>query len=409
MPKKLEEKNQPLKGIRVADFGQVVAMPFTAQILGWLGAEVILVETRLRLTTRDWPPFAEATPGINRSGGFNTINNTKLGCTLNLATPEGLKLARELISISDVMVENFSTGAMERMGLGYPDLRRLRPDLIYLSLAAFGRTGPLKDLAGFHSVINLFSGLAAVTGHQGSHPRILGGVFPDPFSGCYCLLALLEALYHRAKTGESQYIEVAMTEALATLLPEAVMEYTLDGREPQRMGNRHQAKAPHDVFRCQGDQKWVAISVADDEQWQALCRVLDRTDLLADGRFAGSAKRWENQDDLIPYIQEWTSQRDSSTAADLLQAAGVPAAPVLDSAEVLADDHLNQRGFVTRVDHPETGQRAMGSVSWAIDGQRPSDYRPAPTLGQHNGYVFAELLGLNNARVQELLRSGVLE
>ena len=186
----------------MADFGQIVAVPFTAQVLGWLGAEVILVETGQRLTTRAWPPFAEAVPGVNRSGGFNSINTGKLGCTLNLRHPEGSELARRLISISDVVVENYSTGTMERMGLDYDSVRRVRPDVIYLSLSAFGSTGPMKDLAGFHSVINLFSGLAAITGHPGAHPRILGAIFPDAFSGCYCILALLEALYHRSKTGK---------------------------------------------------------------------------------------------------------------------------------------------------------------------------------------------------------------
>ncbi|PKB73338.1 MAG: hypothetical protein BZY75_02385 [SAR202 cluster bacterium Io17-Chloro-G7] len=401
--------NQPLKGIRVADFGQIVAMPFTAQILGWLGAEVILVETKHRLTTRVWPPFAEAQPGVNRSGGFNTINNTKLGVTLNLREPQGMELAKRLISISDIVAENYSTGTMERMGIGYQEMQRLRPDIIYLSLGAFGRTGPMKDLAGFHSVINLFSGLAAVTGHPGSHPRILGGIFPDPFSGCYCVLSLLEALYHRSKTGEGQYIEVAMTEALATLLPEAVMAYTLNGKEPERVGNKHQDKAPHDVFRCKGDQKWVAISVENEAQWEALCRVLDRPEWQQDPRFADDEKRLDNQDVLTPLIEAWTLAKSPEEVARALQQAGVAAAPVQDSAEVLTDPHLIDRGFVTWVDHPETGSRPMGTVSWAIDGEKPKDFRPAPLMGEHNRSVFCDLLGLPEEEVARLIESGVIE
>ncbi len=401
--------NQPLKGIRVADFGQIVAMPFTAQILGWLGAEVILVETKHRLTTRVWPPFAEAEPGVNRSGGFNTINNTKLGVTLNLREPQGMELAKRLISISDIVAENYSTGTMERMGIGYQEMQRLRPDIIYLSLGAFGRTGPMKDLAGFHSVINLFSGLAAVTGHPGSHPRILGGIFPDPFSGCYCVLSLLEALYHRSKTGEGQYIEVAMTEVLATLLPEAVMDYTLNGKEPERVGNKHQDKAPHDVFRCKGDQKWVAISVENDAQWEALCRVVDHPEWQQDPRFADDKKRLDNQDALAPLIEASTLSKSPEEVARALQAAGVAATPVQDSAEVLADPHLIDRGFVTWVDHPETGSRPMGTVSWAIDGEKPKGFRPAPLMGQHNQSVFCGLLGLPEEEVARLIESGVIE
>ena len=401
--------NQPLKGIRVADFGQIVAMPFTAQILGWLGAEVILVETKHRLTTRAWPPFAEAEPGVNRSGGFNAINNTKLGCTLNLREPQGMELAKRLISISDIVAENYSTATMERMGIGYQDMQRLRPDVIYLSLGAFGRTGPMKDLAGFHSVINLFSGLAAVTGHTGSHPRILGGIFPDPFSGCYCVLSILEALYHRANTGEGQYIEVAMTEALATLIPEAVMEYSLHGKEAERVGNKHKDKSPHDIFRCKGNQRWVAISVDGMSQWQALCRVMEHPEWRQAPRFAEADDRQKNQDQLTPLIEAWTVSKSPEEVAGLLQSAGVAATPVMDSDEVLADPHMIERGFVPQVEHQETGSRPMGTVSWAIDGERPSNFRPAPLLGEHNQYVFCDLLGLSEEEVNGLVESGGIE
>ena len=165
----------PLRGIRIADFGQIIAAPFTSQMLAWMGAEVLLIETESRMTTRVWPPFADGEFGIDRSGGFNQVNSNKLSCSLDLRNPDALALAKRIIGLSDVLVENYSTGAMDRMGLGYDEVRKLRPDIVYMSLGAFGRSGPFKDLTGFHSVINLFSGLAAVTGHPGSHPRIMGG------------------------------------------------------------------------------------------------------------------------------------------------------------------------------------------------------------------------------------------
>ena len=322
----------PLEGIRIADFGQIIAVPYTAQMLAWLGAEVILIETEDRLTTRVWPPFAEAEPGVNRSGGFNLVNSSKMSCTLNLRDPEGVALAKQIIAVSDVLVENYSSGTRERMGLGYAAVQALRPDVVYLSLGAFGRTGPMKDLVGFHSVINLFSGLASVTGHKGSHPRIMGGLFPDAFSGCYCVLALLEALYHRANTGEGQYIEVAMTEVLATILPEAVMKYTLDGTEPERVGNRHQEKVPHNVFRCLGDENWVAISVEDDAQFRALAQVAGIPEWAEDPRFSATEARLSHQDELEPLIEQWTLGCQVEDVVEKLQAAGVPAGPVLDSA-----------------------------------------------------------------------------
>ncbi|MCI0829772.1 MAG: CoA transferase [Chloroflexi bacterium] len=399
---------QPLQGIRIADFGQIIAIPYTAQMLAWLGAEVILIETERRLTTRIWPPFAEAEPGINRSGGFNLVNSSKMSCTLNLREPEGVDLAKQIISVSDVVLENYSSGTMERMGLGYQDVRGLRPDVVYLSLGAFGRTGPMKDLVGFHSVINLFSGLASVTGHKGSHPRIMGGLFPDAFSGCYCVLALLEALYHRAKTGEGQYIEVAMTEALATILPEAVMEYALDGTEPERVGNRHREKAPHNVFRCQGEENWVAISVDGDSQFQALAQAAGSPGWVDDPRFATSEARLGHQDELDPLIENWTKGLQAPDVVVRLQAVGVPAGPVLDSAQVLADPHMIDRGFVQSPDHPEVGPRPMGAFAWGVDGGRPGVARSAPLLGEHNRKVIQELLQVPDHEFKRLMEQGVI-
>ena len=398
----------PLEGIRIADFGQIIAVPYTAQMLAWMGAEVILIETEDRLTTRVWPPFAEAEPGVNRSGGFNLVNSSKMSCTLNLRDPEGVALAKQIIAVSDVLVENYSSGTMERMGLGYEAVQALRPDVVYLSLGAFGRTGPMKDLVGFHSVINLFSGLASVTGHKGSHPRIMGGLFPDAFSGCYCVLALLEALYHRANTGEGQYIEVAMTEVLATILPEAVMEYTLDGTEPERVGNRHQEKAPHNVFRCLGDENWVAISVEDDAQFRALAQVAGIPKWAEDPRFSTTEARLSHQDELEPLIEQWTLGCQVEDVVEKLQAAGVPAGPVLDSAQVLADPHMVQRGYVQSPDHPIVGPRPMGAFSWTVDGGQPAIPRSAPLFGEHNKKVIQELLQVPGEEFERLMQNGVI-
>ena len=398
----------PLRGLRIADFGQIIAIPYTAQMLAWLGAEVILIETEQRLTTRIWPPFAEAEPGVNRSGGFNLVNSTKMSCTLNLREPEGVDLAKQIISVSDVVMENYSSGTMERMGLGFQDVRLVRPDVVYLSLGAFGRTGPMKDLVGFHSVINLFSGLASVTGHRGSHPRIMGGLFPDAFSGCYCVLALLEALHHRAKTGEGQYIEIAMTEALATILPEAVMEYTLDGTEPERVGNRHNDKAPHNIFRCQGEEQWVAISVETDAQFQALAQAANNPGWAEDPSFATVEARLKHQDELDLLVQRWTKTLQVQDVVGRLQAVAVPAGPVLDSAQVLTDPHMVARGFVQSPVHAEVGPRPMGAFPWRVDGDRPGIARGAPLLGEHNRQVIQGLLQVPDDEFQRLTESGVI-
>ena len=398
----------PLQGIRVADFGQIIAAPFTSQMLGWLGAEVVLIETESRMTTRVWPPFADGEFGIDRSGGFNLVNSNKLSCTLDLRHPEALELARDIIRISDVVVENYSTGAMERMGLGYDAVKKLRPDIVYLSLGAFGRSGPFKDLTGFHSVINLFSGLAAVTGHPGSHPRIMGGLIPDAYSGCYCVLAVLEALYHRSRTGEGQFIEASMTEALTGLIPEAVMEYSLTGKEQERVGNRDGRKAPHNMFHCLGDEKWVAISVETDAQFRALSRAAGHGEWADDARFVTAPARLENQDALEPLLQQWTAEREVAEVVALLQAAGVPSAPVSDTAAVLTDPHLVERGFVAQLDHPVVGVRPIPTLPWAADGRRVSDLRPAPRFGEHNPWVLKELLQVSDEEYERLVVSGAI-
>ena len=398
----------PLRGIRVADFGQVIAAPVTAQMLGWLGAEVVLVETESRFTTRVWPPFGDGEFGINNSGGFNLVNNNKLSCSLDLSKPEALEVARGLIAVSDVLVENYATGAMERLGLGYDEVKKLRPDIVYMSLGAFGRSGPFKDLTGFHSVINLFSGLAAVTGYPGTHPRIMGGLIPDAFSGCYAALAILQALYHRSRTGEGQFVEVSMTEALSGMIPEAVMEYSITGREQEKTGNHNGRHAPRNVFRCLGDDKWVAVSVETDEQFRSLCMASGNAGWADDPRFATTMARLENQDALETLLSEWTSGLEVAEVVATLQAAGVPAAPVFDSAEVMQDTHLRERGFVVDAEHPVAGMRPVLALPWAADGSRGDTMRPAPNFGEHNEWVLKELLQLSDEDYQQLNSSGAI-
>ena len=398
----------PLGNIRVLDFGQIVAIPFAGQILAWLGAEVVMVERHDRVTTRGLPPFAGGLTDVNRSAGYNLANTNKLSCTLDLAKPEGVALAKQLISISDVMMENFSTGAIDRLGLGYDVARRLRPDIIYLSMGAFGRTGPMKGAVGLHSVVNAFSGLAAATGYPGGHPRILGGILPDLLSAAYCAMAVLQSLHHRSRTGEGQYLDIAMTELLATLIPEAVADYSMNGREAERVGNRDKLKAPHNVYRCRGEQKWVAISVSNDEEWGALCRAMEHLEWTRDARFSDQGNRWKHQDELDLLIESWTRERDARDLMVTLQDAGVPAAQAVDSGELLRDPQLAARGFVVEVDHPEAGVRPMGTTSWQISGSAPLEPRHAPLLGQHNGYVLGELLDLPERETRRLMDEGVV-
>ena len=269
---------RPLAGVRILDFGQVILLPFATRWLAWLGAEVILIESSKRAFQRVTPPFAHGRPGVNTGARFNTMNNNKIGCTLNLKSPEGIDLAKRLVGISDVVVENFSTGTMEKLGLAYPALKKIKSDLIYLSASAFGRTGSWKDYAGYHSSVNAFSGVAQVTGYAGGPPRLLGAVLPDTIGGIYITFALMLALLHRQRTGAGGYIDFSMLEGMMTLIPQPILDYTMNAREWTRVGNRDALKAPHGIYRCRGDDRWLAISVATQAEWQSLCAVAGRID-----------------------------------------------------------------------------------------------------------------------------------
>ena len=236
----------------------------------------------------------------------------------------------------------------------------------------------------------------------------MGGLIPDAFAGCYGVLAVLEALYHRSRTGEGQFVEVSMTEALTGMIPGAVMEYSLSGKEQERTGNRDGRKAPHNVFRCLGDEKWVAISVETDAQFRALAQAAGNPAWAEDSRFADKDARLRNQDELEELLQQWTAGLEAGTVAAALQASGVPAAPVLDSAEVLADPHLRERGFVAHVEHPVAGVRPVLSLPWATGGSRVDDLRPAPTFGQHNEWVLKELLQMPGGEYERLVSEGAI-
>ena len=398
----------PLQGLRVLDFGQMIAVPYVTQVLGWLGAEVILVENPHLQSVRILPPYAEGVRGINRSGGFNMMNTNKRSLVLDIGLPEGLAVARNLAAISDVVVENFTTGVADKLGLAYDDIRRVRPDVVYLSVAAFGRTGPLKNFAGFHSVVNLFSGVAATTAYPSGHPRILGGFPPDFIGGCYSLLGVLEAVRHRARTGQGQSVETSMTESFTTFIPQAMADYSLHGVEPEAVGNRHPHQAPHGVFVCRGDQRWIAISVQSDEAWAALCKVAGRPGWRNDPRFATAPDRCANVEALESLIEEWTRNEDAAPLAEKLQRAGVAATEVLDSDDLLTDEHLLDRGFVATVDHPEVGPRPMGTTAWRIDGQRPTAFTPAPLLGEHSRHVLGDLLQMDREEIDDLVRRGIV-
>ncbi len=398
----------PLEGIKVLDLGQFIAMPFCTLWLAWLGAEVIAIELRKRFTSRTAPPFAKGHGrDPNASGYFNLLYGGKKSCTVDMTTPQGRAVVQKLAGKVDVVVDNFSTGVLEKLGLGYETVAKINPGIVMVSNGAFGRAGPMKNSRGLHSAVNLFSGVADVTGYADGHPRILGGVIPDPLSGTFAGFAILAALHARKRGGQGQYIDLAMYEAMMTLIPEAVIDYCLNGNEPQRRGNRDPAKSPHGIYPCGADDSWIAISVETEEEWRIFCQAAGHSEWVADVRFTDAEARQENIAELDAAVEAWTAKQDLHATVDHLQAHGIAAGPVLRIDELLDDEQSIERGLVVTTNHPVVGKYRQLGIPWRMDSLG-TDYRSAPLLGEHTHETLVGLVGISEEEYSKLDADGVL-
>ena len=400
---------KPLSGIRVADFTWVWAGPFCTEQLAHLGADVIRIETPSRpCVTRLLPPFADFEPGINRSGYFNQYNQGKRSLTLDLKHPRAVEVARRLIARSDIVAENFAAGIMERMGLGYDEVRKLRPDVIMISLSGYGRSGPEKDFVSYGPATVPLSGFSSVTGYAGWPPMHVGVSYGDPTAGLHGAFAVLAALHHRARTGEGQWIDLSLWEASAALLPEALLEFEMNGTETARCGNRHRWMSPHGVFRSAGEDRWVSITVASDEKWRAFCGIMDRPDLAADPRFRTASDRKRNEDELESLVATWTSRMTAEEATCRLQSAGISAFPSMTNQDLTEDPHMNGRNFFVDLPHSEVGNRHHAGIPWRLSETPCTVERPAPCMGEHTRVILEKVLDYDAATIEDLERCGAL-
>lgn len=397
-------RNRPLEGIRIIDFGWILSVPYAGGWLGSLGAEVIRVEsnTRLEPGRSGLAGAADGVVGVNRSSIWNCLNHSKLGVTLNIRDPEAQELIRELVAVSDVVIENFSTGVLERQGLGYEDLRKIRPDLIMLSGSTMGTVGPDRESTGFGPNVCSYAGQPSITGYDGGQPQNLGGNWPDYLVGTMMVHSVLSALWHRRRTGEGQRIELAMAEVISSMIPEAFLDFTMNGRVPPRIGNHDPHMSPHNVYRCAGDDQWVAVAVQSDGEWARLCSVMGRPELAADARFATLDARKKNEEVLDHLIREWTCPQSPEEVTHLLQGEGIAAGPVMEVMSLMGDPHFRERGNIIEMDHTEVGIREVAGLPIRFgDIPRPA-YYTAPRLGEHNDAVFCGLLGHEAREVNRL-------
>lgn len=398
--------NSFLQGIRVIALTHVWAGPWLGAMLADMGAEVIKIESNQSPDTgRSMQPFAGGTPGVNRSQ-FNFINRGIKSCTVNLKKPRGIEILKDLVKISDVVITNYPSRVLPSLGLGYSTLKEIKPDIIMVLVSGFGGTGPLKDYGAFAPALESAGGLNVSFGYLDGKPTIQTMNPGDPTGGIYGALCVCSALCYRNKTGNGIYVDVSMTEGVTSLLPEPIMEYSMNGRIRPPMGNRDEIMAPHGCYLCKGDDKWVVIAVSNDQEWNALCRVMGNPNWSKDEKFSDQLSRWHNQGDLNKQIEEWTKDFTHYEIMHKLQGIGIAAGPVFNIEEVLNDPHVKQRGVFIEQNHPEAGVTIVFRSPWTSAQTRT--LTAAPCLGQHNSYVFKELLGISDIEITGLVNEEVI-
>jgi benzylsuccinate CoA-transferase BbsF subunit len=392
-----------LQGVRVADFSWVWAGPLATLLFSFMGAEVIKIESRKRIdqARRGSITTGDSFSNFDASPIFNNANLNKKGVTIDLSRPEGAELAKRIVAVSDVAIENMRSGVMDKLGLGYKDLVKVKPDLIMLASSGFGSSGPYREYAGYAPIFAAFGGLAHLTGYEDGAPNTMSGVM-DLRVGTVSAFVLLAALLHRQETGEGQYIDVSSTECISTLVGPQLMEYSMNRRSPFRTGNQDSIMAPHNCYRCKGDDKWISISVATDEEWNALCRAMGNPAWIRDQDFSDALSRWKNRTRLDELIGNWTINHTHYELMVLLQSVGVAAMPSFCAEEILSDAHVKARGVMTEVQHPVLGKKVVLNPSWKHSETPARVHKASPLLGENNEQVFGDLLGMSKEEITKL-------
>ena len=396
----------PFSGLKVLDLGCWWAGPAATQLLAALGAEVIHLESTVRLDgmrTAGAAAFSTKPRWWEYSSFFQSINVNKLGLTLDLTRPEGSALAGRLVEWADVVLENYSPRVIEQFGLGWERVHELNPRAIMVRMPAFGLDGPWRDRVGFAQTMEQVSGMAWLTGYPDEEPMLPNGPC-DPFGGMHAAFGLQVALAHRDRTGEGVLVEAPLIESALNIAAEQVVVYSATGELLQRDGNRSPGIAPQGIYECRQAEQWLAISVASDEQWSALRKVLRWNDL----GFETAAERRAAHDELDARLAEWARGQDAEVAAAQLVAAGVPAARVRDPREIHTHEQHIARGFLEVVDHPVTGAHPVFGFPLRYSGVDRWNRTPAPTLGQHNREVLGGLLGLGDEEIADLEAQGII-
>ncbi len=405
----LKSTTLPLSGTRILAFDHILAGPYATTLLAELGAEVIKVESR----RGGLDPFRYfgATQDPDMSPRFLEFNRNKRSITINLKHHDGPKLIKELIPHCDVVLDNFSVRVMPSLGLGYDDLSRINPAIIVLRMPSLGSTGPKSGFAGVGSTITAFTGITYLWNHERHINPPVGsqGVYPDYVSGLFAAITIVSAIHSRSKTGQGVCIDISQAEAAAFMIGRSLMQSVNLGEEAEPIGNRSLRAAPQGCYRCKGEDRWVVISVENDEQWRALATALKREELCQDECFRSSSGRRQYHDDLDRMITAWTSDRDCYDVMAALTNMGVPAGVVQNGADLLSDEHLKQRGFLVHQDNPRLGRITLPAFPLKFANCTLQRHWHFPKLGLDTGTVLHDLLGYNSEQIASMVRDGLLE
>lgn len=409
----------PLEGITVIDMSEVWAGPMGTSLLGDLGARVIKIESYPRPPTTRIAGSSESRGYIDgdhsaprawdRTAIHNMANRNKYGVTLNLAQPRGIEIFKSLVKLSDVLVEAYSAGTMEKLGVHYEAMRQVKPNIIMASMPGWGSHGPYQGYVSLGSGLDGFTGHHALRGYPDTDPSETPVVNHADAIGAVTLpFAVLIALHHRNRTGQGQWIDISQVESLLPHLSRSMLDYAMNGRLPKPVGNRDDFMAPHGCYGCRGDDNWVVITVSTEEQWQALCRAMGDPSWTRDVKFGDALARRNNQDQLDEFIHAWSQGLDKKAVMGKLQDAGVPAQAVLDDEDLYADPHLQARDFFEMVEHPWIGRYRYPGQLWKFSKMYEPVRIPPNGLGEHNGYVYGTLLGMSADEIKDLEAQGII-
>ncbi len=402
--------NLALEGVKVLEIAWAVSGPQATTFLTENGATVIKLESAKRADVmRLFFPNAGGIPGMDRCITFAQYNLGKYSIKLDLSNPKSLEIAKRLIAWSDIFLETMVPGTVERIGLGYEDIKKIKPDIIMVSTSMEGRGGPHSKVGGIGAMGQAISGFTSLFGWPDREPVGTPVSYTDWIAPWYILTGIIAALEHRRSTGEGTHIDISQFECGVTFLSPAILNYGINKKETKACGNRSSYAAPHNAYRCQGDDEWCAIAVFNEEEWEAFCRVIGEPEWCRDAKFSTLAGRKQREDELDRLVEAWTADYPAQDVMERMQAAGVPAGKVQNARDLHDDPQLKHRRHFWSLGHPEIGVVNYDGPPFRMSKTPPQLNKPAPCIGEHTEYICRDILGMSDEEFVRLLNEGVFE